>query len=98
MRLTASRASRGLLLLSPLAFFISMAASAAIDPAARPALQRDLGLTSQQLAQYEKIERLAELQGRQLAKTQGDRFAGTWIERKPNGDHQLVGASPSLQP
>ena len=79
MRLTASRASRGLLLLSTLAFFISMAASAAIDPAARPALQRDLGLTSQQLAQYEKIERLAELQGRQLAKTQGDRFAGTWI-------------------
>ena len=98
MRLTASRASRGLLLLSPLAFFISMAASAAIDPAARPALQRDLGLTSQQLAQYEKIERLAELQGRQLAKTQGDRFAGTWIERKPNGDHQLVVATTSLQP
>ena len=98
MRLTASRASRGLLLLSPLAFFISLAANAAIDPAARPALQRDLGLSNQQLAQYEKIDRLAEQQGRQLAKAQGARFAGSWIERKANGDFEYVVATTSLQP
>ena len=98
MRLTASRASRGLLLLSPLAFFVSLAANAAIDPAARPALQRDLGLSNQQLAQYEKIDRLAEQQGRQLAKAQGARFAGSWIERKANGDFEYVVATTSLQP
>jgi streptogrisin C len=98
MRITSSRARRGLLVLSPLAFLISMAASAAIDPAARPALQRDLGLTPQQLSQYETVERVAEMQGRQLAKTQGDRFAGSWIERKPNGEFQYVVATTSLQP
>ena len=98
MRITASRAQRGLLVLSPLAFFISMAASAAIDPAARGAIQRDLGMTPQQLSQYEKIERLAETQGRNLVKAQGARFAGTWIERKPNGEYQLVVGTTSLQP
>src|SRR5687768_4304912 len=98
MRITASRAKRGVLLLSPLALFISMAASAAIAPAAREAMQRDLGLTARQVTQYEAIERLAELQGRQLQKAQGAGYAGSWIEKDSKGVFRFVVASTSVQP
>ena len=69
-----------------------------VSPAVRAAMQRDLGLTSAQLSQYLKIERLAMLQEKQLAKTQGRNFAGSWIERKPNGSFQLVVATTSIRP
>jgi streptogrisin C len=80
-----------------------MAASAAgpadqVSPAVRAAMQRDLGLTSAQLAQYLKIERLATQQQEQLAKAQGAHYAGSWIERKANGAYQLVVATTSLRP
>jgi streptogrisin C len=64
----------------------------------RAAMQRDLGLTSAQLSQYLKVERTAVNQGAALAKAQGANFAGSWIERKPNGEHQFVVATTSLQP
>ncbi|HEX5693815.1 MAG TPA: S1 family peptidase [Arenimonas sp.] len=102
MRKFLAWAKRGLFVVSPLALFAAMAASAAgpsdLSPAARQAMQRDLGLTPAQLAQYLKVERLAAQQERQLAKAQGDRFAGSWLERKPNGDYRLVVATTSLQP
>lgn len=99
MRKTDSRARRGLLVLTPLALLVSMAVSAAhAAPSAREAMKRDLGMTDAQLSQYEGIERLSQSHGRNLQKTQGDRFAGSWIERKPNGEFQYVVATTSVQP
>ena len=103
MRKFASLAKRGLFVLSPLTLAAAMAASAAapsdnLSTAVRAAMQRDLGLTSAQLSQYLKIERLAAQQEKQLAKAQGRNFAGSWIERQPNGNFQLVVASTSARP
>ena len=98
-----SRAQRGLLVFSPIAMAIAMVASAApsssdngVAPVIRSAMQHDLGLTSAQLSQYLKIERLQAQQEKQLAKAQGRNFAGSWIERKPNGSFQLVVGTTSI--
>lgn len=103
MRKFASWAKRGLFVLSPLSLAVAMAAAAAgpsatVSPSLRAAMQRDLGLTSAQLSQYLKVERLATLQEKQLAKAQGRAFAGSWIEREPNGSFQLVVATTSIRP
>jgi streptogrisin C len=103
MRNFAPWAKRGLYVLSPLPLFVAMAASAAgpadqVSPAVRAAMQRDLGLTSAQLAQYLNVEHLAMQQEKQLAKAQGAQFAGSWIERKPNGSYQLVVGTTSIRP
>ena len=103
MQKFASWAKRGLYVLSPLSLVVAMTASAAgssdqMSAAVRAAMQRDLGLTSAQLAQYLKTEHLAALQEKQLAKTQGSQFAGSWIERKPDGSFQFVVATTSLRP
>ena len=104
MRKFASRAKRGLLVLSPLTLAVAMVASAApasdndVSPAIRAAMQRDLGLSSAQLSQYLKIERLAAQQENQLAKSQGRNYAGSWIERGANGQYKLVVATTSIRP
>lgn len=103
MRKFASWAKRGLIVLSPLPLAFAMAASAAgpsdsVSPSIRAAMQRDLGLTSAQLSQYLKIERLAAQQEKQLARAQGRAFAGSWIERQANGSFKLVVATTSLRP
>src|SRR5918993_1229731 len=104
MRKSVSRARLGLLMMSPFTLVVAMAASGPpnsnndVSPAVRAAMQRDLGLTSAQLSQYLKIERLAAAQEKQLAAAQGRNFAGSWIERKANGSFQLVVATTSLQP
>jgi streptogrisin C len=103
MRKKSSWAKRGLVMISPIPLVLAMAAAAAapsdnVPAALRAAMQRDLGLNSAQLSQYLKIERLASLQEKQLAKAQGAQYAGSWIERKPNGNFQLVVATTSLRP
>ena len=103
MRKLASWAKCGLYLLSPLSLAVAMTASAAgpsdtLPSSVRAAMQRDLGLTSPQLAQYLKIERLAQQQEKQLATAQGRNFAGSWIERKADGSYQVVVATTSLRP
>jgi len=107
MRKFVSRAKRALLVLSPIAVAVTMIATAAPSPSStdrglapviKAAMQRDLGLSSAQLSQYLKIERLATLQEKQLAKAQGRTYAGSWIERKSNGSFQLVVATTSLRP
>jgi streptogrisin C len=103
MRKFVSWAKRGLLVLAPTTFLVAMAAAAAgpsgnVSPALRAAMQRDLGLTSAQVSQYLKIERLSTTQEKQLAATQGRNFAGSWIERKANGDYRFVVATTSSQP
>ena len=102
MRKFASWAKRGLFVLAPLPLVFAMAASAApadgVSPTLRAALQRDLGLTSAQLSQYLKIERIATLQEKQLAAAQGRNFAGSWIERQANGSFKLVVATTAVRP
>ncbi len=87
---------------APLALVIAMFAGSAfaadLDPTLSAAMQRDLGLTGQQLAQYLKTERLAQQQGKALERAQGRNFAGSWIERKSNGNHVLVVATTSIAP
>ena len=95
MRKTVSRATRGLLGLSPLALLISTAVSAQIAPAARDAMKRDLGMTDAQVSQYLEVERLAEQH--QRAKTQVAGFAGSWIERDAHGEYRYVVASTTGQ-
>src|SRR5688572_21094810 len=102
MRKFASWAKRGLIVLAPLPLVFAMAASAAgpadnMSPTLRAAMQRDLGLSSAQLSQYLRIERLATLQQSQLAKAQGRNFAGSWIERQANGTFKLVVATTAVR-
>ncbi|HEY1142323.1 MAG TPA: S1 family peptidase, partial [Lysobacter sp.] len=103
MRKFASWAKRGLILLSPLPLFAAMTAYAAgpsdeLHSSVRAAMQRDLNLDASQLAQYLKVERLANVQEKQLAKAQGRDFAGSWIERQANGQFHFVVATTSLRP
>jgi streptogrisin C len=95
MRKLSSWALGGLILS---ALFVTTIASAAgapddVSPAVRSAMQRDLGLTAAQLSQYLKIEHLAAMEEKRLAAAQGNNFGGSWIERKPDGDYQLVVAT-----
>ncbi|GAA5004291.1 S1 family peptidase [Pseudoluteimonas lycopersici] len=89
------------LVFAPLALAVAMIAASTpalaadnVSPALRAAMQRDLGLTSTQLSQYLKIERLSE-QSKGLEKQQGSHFAGSWIERQGNGDFRFVVATTS---
>jgi streptogrisin C len=89
------------LVFAPLALAIAMIASTPaaaadnISPALKAAMQRDLGLTSAQLSQYLKIERLSE-QSHGLEKQQGAHFAGSWIERQGSGNFKFVVATTSV--
>ena len=92
------------ILLSPLVAAIVLVASSAsasaanddLAPALRQAMKRDLGLSDAQLGQYLKTERLATQQARLLEQRQGTHFAGSWIERKGNGEFQFVVATTSF--
>jgi streptogrisin C len=98
----ASWAKRGLFVLSPLSLAVAMAASAApsgqLAAPIRAAMQRDLGMTTAQLAQYLKTEQLAATQEQRLARMQGRKFAGSWIERKADGSFQLVVGTTAIGP
>ena len=78
---------------------VSGAAFAADDlaPALKTAMQRDLGLSGDQLAQYLKAERLAAQQEKALAKQLGRHYAGAWLERKADGAFAFVAASTSIK-
>lgn len=97
--------SRFLRTFSPYAAAVAVAMAAmpataadTVDPTLRAAMQRDLGLTGTQLAQYMKAERLAQQQEKALARAQGRQFAGSWIEKQANGDFRLVVATTSIKP
>ena len=74
------------------------AAAADADPALKAAMQRDLGLSDQQLGQYVRTERLAVQQMKTLEQAQGRHFAGSWIERGSDGQFRLVVATTSIAP
>jgi len=105
MRKSVSVAKRSLLVLSPIALAVTMVASAAppasdqaVSSALKQAMQRDLGLSPAQLSQYLQVERQAAVQETVLARQQGRHFAGSWIERKPDGHHRLVVATTAIGP
>lgn len=79
------------------AMAVSGAAFAADDlaPALKAAMQRDLGLSSTQLTQYLKVERLAEQQEKSLERQLGRNYAGAWLQRKADGSFGFVVASTS---
>lgn len=83
--------------LSPVVLAISMVAVAAPgdtpSPAMRATMQRDLNMTAAQLSQYLEVERFAFTQRAAVAKAQGEHYAGSWIERTPNGEYQFVMAT-----
>jgi len=84
----------GGLMLSPL--FVSMVASAAgapddVSPAVRSAMQRDLGLSAAQVAQYLKVERLASIEEKRLADAQEDERARIARELHDDVVQRLVG-------
>ena len=86
------------LLVLPATFFLAMAAAAAgpsdeVHADVRQALQRDLGLTPAQVSQYLKVERIAQQQEQRMAAQQGRHYAGSWIERQPNGQYKFVVAA-----
>lgn len=102
-----SWAKRGLFVLSPVTLAVAMSASAAtppagdgpgngLAPAVRDAMQRDLGLLPSQVAQYLKVERLALRQGKAIERELGSDFAGSWIERTPEGSFEYVVATTSV--
>ncbi|WP_407352123.1 S1 family peptidase [Luteimonas sp. R10] len=70
--------------------------AAEIDPALKSALQRDLGLTGPQLAQYLRAERVAAQYEETSQRQLGRHFAGSWIERKADGSHSFVVGTTSL--
>ena len=86
-------------LAATVAMTVSGAALAADDlaPALKSAMQRDLGLSGTQLAQYLKTERLAAQQEKTLEKQLGRNFAGAWLERKADGSFGVVAASTSIK-
>lgn len=84
---------------SPIALALSMAAAAAPgdlpSPEMRATMQRDLGMTAAQLSQYLRVERLVATRRDALAKAEGPHYAGSWIERRANGEYEFVVATTS---
>ncbi|WP_149193048.1 S1 family peptidase [Luteimonas suaedae] len=82
------------LVCTPIALAAAMLAGSAfaaeIDPALKSALQRDLGLSGTQLAEYLKAERVAAQHEAAIQRQLGRHFAGSWIERKADGSHGFV--------
>ena len=97
MRKLVLRARRGLLVALPTLFFAVSAVAAGpaddVSPSVRQALARDLGLTPAQVAQYLRIEKLAQQQEKRQAAAQGRHYAGSWIERQASGAYRFVVAS-----
>lgn len=95
-------ALRGRLTATALALAVCAVAGPAMagdaHPALKAAMQRDLGLSEQQLGQYLKAERLALEQSAAMARTQGRDFAGSWIERDAAGGFRVVVASTAIAP
>ncbi|WP_167285141.1 S1 family peptidase [Marilutibacter alkalisoli] len=67
-----------------------------LSPALKAAMQRDLGLSGTQLAQYIKAERLATQQEKLMQRQLGRNFAGAWLERKADGSFGFVVATTSI--
>ncbi|ROU06665.1 S1 family peptidase [Lysobacter enzymogenes] len=89
--------------LSVLAAAVALTASGAalaaddLPAGLKTAMQRDLGLSGNELAQYLKAERLAAAQEKTVEKQLGRNFAGAWLERKADGSFGFVAATTSIK-
>jgi streptogrisin C len=85
------------LLALAIAAIVVPAHAAAIEPEVGPemlrALQRDVGISRQQLPAYMALEQQAEAQDILAKRHFGDRYAGSWIERDSTGAFRHVVAS-----
>ncbi|WP_175488989.1 S1 family peptidase [Lysobacter sp. cf310] len=81
--------------------FVSGTALAAgpLHPLIGKAMQRDLGLTAQQVTALRSVEQAAAGEEALARSALGKNFAGTWIERQSDGSYrQVVAASGSVGP
>lgn len=75
------------------AFSGSAMAADQISPELKFAMQRDLGIAAERVPQYLRAERLAQHQAAAVERELGAGFAGSWIERKPDGSFAYVAAT-----
>jgi alpha-lytic endopeptidase len=64
-----------------------------IDPRIAAAMERDLGITSEQLPRYFRAEQQTHAKLAQAQRTFGENFAGGWLERDANGEFKYVVAT-----
>ena len=68
---------------------------ARIDPGMAAAMERDLGITAEQLPRYFRAEREALAKEAQAQRQFGRNFAGGWMERGADGEFKYVVATTS---
>lgn len=74
-------------------------ATDALHPQIRQAMQRDLGLTANQVTALLKVEQASSGEETLARRTLGKNFAGSWIERQTDGSYrQVVAASGPAKP
>ncbi len=66
-----------------------------IDPGMAAAMERDLGISAEQLPRYFRAEREALAKEAQAQRQFGRNFAGAWLERGANGEFRHVVATTS---
>ena len=64
-----------------------------IDPRMAAAMERDLGITAEQLPGYFRAERETHAKQAQAQRQFGNRFAGGWLERDAGGGYKYVVAT-----
>ena len=87
---------RTLLLVLGTASSAGAIAADGFSPAVEFAMQRDLGIFPAQVPQYLAAERLASAHDAVARRQAGDRYAGSWIERRPDGAFQAVLAATAI--
>ena len=75
---------------------VAAPAGDAIDPKIAAAMERDLGITAEQLPRYFRLERETYAKEAMARRQFGDRFAGAWLERDANGEFQYVVATTGV--
>jgi len=70
---------------------------ALIDPALTQALSRDLDVSPDQLPQLLRVQRHASAEEALIRRELGKDFAGSWIERAPDGASRLIVATSGRQ-
>ncbi|MBW8811197.1 MAG: hypothetical protein JF591_20800 [Lysobacter sp.] len=71
----------------------SAMAADGLNPTLKLAMQRDLGLSSTQVAQMIQADRVATTQESTLRRTLGSGYAGSWVERNDDGSYRVVAAT-----
>ncbi|HSX62104.1 MAG TPA: S1 family peptidase [Tahibacter sp.] len=69
---------------------VAAAENGGLSPALQDALQRDMGLSPEQIAQYRDVERRMPSIERDARAAFGAAFGGIWMERDTRGQYQAV--------